>query len=133
MPKRSPNSTDVLVGQNIRIARLQKNMSQTELGRHLSVSFQQIQKYEKGTNRVGASRMTQIATALGVSIPVLFDGAPTAPHAAAMPTARALLAEPHALRLLQAFERIDNDTAKLAVLHLVESLVPAAGAKKRAA
>jgi transcriptional regulator with XRE-family HTH domain len=122
--KRSPLPIDVLVGQNIRICRLQKGLSQGELGRRIGVTFQQVQKYEKGANRVGASRLTQIADVLGVPIPTLFDGAPTAAqHTSTEPTARFLLAKPHSLRLLQGFDKIDNDATRLAVLHLVESLI----------
>jgi transcriptional regulator with XRE-family HTH domain len=88
------------------------------------VTFQQVQKYEKGANRVGASRLTQIADVLGVPIPTLFDGAPTAAQSSPPEQSpRYLLAKPHSLRLLQGFDRIDNDATRLAVLHLVESLV----------
>src|ERR1700744_3550360 len=66
MAKRAPQPVDVLVGQNIRICRLQKGLSQTELGERIGVTFQQIQKYEKGANRVGARRLTQIAGGLGL-------------------------------------------------------------------
>ena len=124
MAKRSPLPIDVLVGQNIRICRLQKGLSQGELGRRIGVTFQQVQKYEKGANRVGASRLTQIADVLGVPIPTLFDGAPTAAQSPPEQSPRYLLAKPHSLRLLQGFDRIDNDATRLAVLHLVESLVP---------
>ena len=125
MAKRSPLPIDVLVGQNIRICRLQKGLSQGELGRQIGVTFQQVQKYEKGANRVGASRLTQIADVLSVPIPTLFDGAPTVSQTQASPeqSPRFLLAKPHSLRLLQGFDRIDNDATRLAVLHLVESLV----------
>jgi transcriptional regulator with XRE-family HTH domain len=102
---------------------LQKALSQGELGRRIGVTFQQVQKYEKGANRVGASRLTQIADVLGVPIPTLFDGAPTAAQTSTEPTARFLLAKPHSLRLLQGFDKIDNDATRLAVLHLVESLI----------
>src|ERR1700741_3477157 len=121
--KRSPLPIDVLVGQNIRICRLQKGLSQGELGRRIGVTFQQVQKYEKGANRVGASRLTQIADVLGVPIPTLFDGAPSVGQASPEQSPRYLLAKPHSLRLLQGFDRIDNDATRLAVLHLVESLV----------
>jgi transcriptional regulator with XRE-family HTH domain len=134
MAKRSPMPIDVLVGQNIRICRLQKGLSQGELGQRIGVTFQQVQKYENGANRVGASRMTQIADALGVPIPTLFDGTPTPTHAVqAVPGARELLANPHTLRIAQAFEAIENDATRLAILHLVESLVPAPAAKRKRA
>jgi transcriptional regulator with XRE-family HTH domain len=123
--KRSPLPIDVLVGQNIRICRLQKGLSQGELGRRIGVTFQQVQKYEKGANRVGASRLTQIADVLGVPIPTLFDGAPSVGQAPPEQSPRYLLAKPHSLRLLQGFDRIDNDATRLAVLHLVESLMHA--------
>jgi transcriptional regulator with XRE-family HTH domain len=66
MAKRSPLPVDVLVGQNIRAARLNAGLSQTALGQTCDITFQQIQKYEKGTNRVGSSRLMQMAEALGV-------------------------------------------------------------------
>ena len=65
MTKR-PMAVDVVVGQHIRAARVKVGVSQTELGNACGVSFQQIQKYEKGLNRVGGSRLMQIAEALGV-------------------------------------------------------------------
>jgi transcriptional regulator with XRE-family HTH domain len=125
--KRSPLPIDVLVGQNIRICRLQKGLSQGELGRRIGVTFQQVQKYEKGANRVGASRLTQIADVLGVPIPTLFDGAPSHGSAPVEQSPRYLLAKPHSLRLLQGFDKIDNDATRLAVLHLVESLMQTPG------
>jgi transcriptional regulator with XRE-family HTH domain len=113
---------DVLVGQNIRIGRLQKGLSQTELGKHLDVTFQQIQKYEKGANRVGASRLQQIADALGMQIPALFDGASTVSHAPLEQSARYLLAKRHSLRLVQGFDKIKDEATQLAILHLIENL-----------
>jgi transcriptional regulator with XRE-family HTH domain len=127
---------DVLVGQNIRICRLQKGLSQGELGRRIGVTFQQVQKYEKGANRVGASRLTQIADVLGVPLLTLFDGSTTAAHhAEPEDTPRALLANPHSLRLLQGFDRIGSDAARSALLRLVDALasedIPAKDAVRR--
>ena len=122
MAKRAPQPVDVLVGQNIRICRLQKGLSQTELGERIGVTFQQIQKYEKGANRVGASRLTQIAGVLGVPLPTLFEGTPTAGQAVPEASARALLTHPHALRLLQAFDRISSEAMKNALLQMIESI-----------
>ena len=122
MATRSPRPVDVLVGQNIRIGRLQRGLSQTELGARVGVTFQQIQKYEKGANRVGASRIQQIADVLGVPIPTLFDGASTAADHSPTQTARSFLAKPHSLRLVQAFDKMRNDAARLAILHLIESI-----------
>jgi len=119
----------VLVGQNIRIGRLQAGLSQTELGAHVGVTYQQIQKYEKGANRIGASRLQQIADVLRVPIPTLFDGAPTAYHSCQR-SVQGLLAKPLALRLLLAFDKI-NEAARLAVVHLVESIPQGAARRSR--
>ena len=69
-----PHPTDVFVGRRVREARVAKGMSQTDLGDRLGVSFQQVQKYEKGTIRVGASRLLQTAQALTVPVEYFFDG-----------------------------------------------------------
>jgi transcriptional regulator with XRE-family HTH domain len=130
--KRSPMPIDVLVGQNIRICRLQQRLSQTELGQRIGVTFQQVQKYEKGANRVGASRLTQIAEVLGISLMTLFDGSSAAPHANGQAhngeaahggqTPHALLAKPHSLRLLQGFDKIGSDAARSAIVQLVDAI-----------
>jgi transcriptional regulator with XRE-family HTH domain len=122
MAKRSPLPVDQLVGQNIRICRLQRGMSQTELGQRIGVTFQQVQKYEKGANRVGASRLTLIADVLGVPLPTLFDGAATAGQGASDASPRYLLSKPHSLRLLQAFDRVKDDGTRMALLAMVECL-----------
>jgi transcriptional regulator with XRE-family HTH domain len=127
---------DILVGQNIRICRLQQRFSQTELGRRIGVTFQQVQKYEKGANRVGASRLTQIADVLGVPLLALFDGSSTATQQTEPEdTPRALLANPHSLRLLQGFDRIGSDAARAALLQLVDALAnqdaPAKDARRK--
>jgi transcriptional regulator with XRE-family HTH domain len=122
MAKRSPLPVDTLVGQNIRICRLQKGMSQTELGERIGVTFQQVQKYEKGANRVGASRLTMIADVLGVPLPTLFDGAATAGQVSHDTSPRHLLAKPHSLRLLQAFDKVKDDGTRMALLAMVECL-----------
>jgi transcriptional regulator with XRE-family HTH domain len=122
MAKRSPLPVDLLVGQNIRIGRLQKGLSQTELGKRIGVTFQQVQKYEKGANRVGASRLQQIANALGVPIVTLFDGASAATQNQTADSARSLLAKPYSLRLLQSFEKIKSAGTRLALLNMVEGI-----------
>ena len=64
MPRTTQSNADIVIGGNIRIVRQKLRMSQSTLAQHVGVTFQQIQKYEKGLNRVGASRLAQIATAL---------------------------------------------------------------------
>jgi transcriptional regulator with XRE-family HTH domain len=121
MTTRSARPVDVLVGQNIRICRLQRGLSQSELADRVGLTFQQIQKYEKAANRLGASRLIQVAEALGVPLSTLFEGSATATRGEPDQSGRALLADPHALRLVQAFDRIDHKH-RTAVLHLVESI-----------
>lgn len=69
-----PHPTDIYVGSRVREARAARGMSQEQLGRQLGISFQQIQKYEKGTNRIGASRLWDIGKALGVPVSYFFEG-----------------------------------------------------------
>ncbi len=70
-----PDPVDILVGRNVRQLRARRRVSQLELGEALGLTFQQIQKYEKGTNRVSASKLHQIAVFLDVEISALFEGA----------------------------------------------------------
>ena len=72
MPKKSASTVDVFVGQRIRQRRMMMGYSQEELGRNLDLTFQQVQKYEKGVNRVGAGRLFLIASILGVPVAYFF-------------------------------------------------------------
>ena len=119
---RKPLPVDVLVGRNIKICRLQRGLSQTELGRQIGVTFQQIQKYEKGGNRVGAGRLSDIARVLGVPLAVLFEGRSTAGRGDFSSPGHPLLAQPHALRLTKAFHKIAGTKARLAIVHLIEAI-----------
>jgi len=75
--RRRPTAVDAHVGQKMRARRIFLGMSQTDVAAATDISFQQIQKYEKGANRVGASRLQQISDVLGVSPFYFFEGAPT--------------------------------------------------------
>lgn len=76
--KAKPEPVDIHVGRRIRMRRVWLEMSQTSLAEQIGVTFQQVQKYEKGINRVGASRLQQIAEALEVPVSYLFDDMPGA-------------------------------------------------------
>src|SRR4051795_8296778 len=80
--KRRGDPRDAEIGKRIRARRLERGLSQTELGQRLGVTFQQIQKYEKGANRVGAGRLQRIAEVLDVPITFFYDGLGTAPNVA---------------------------------------------------
>ena len=74
--KKAPNPIDRHVGSRVRMRRMLVGMSQEKLGEHLGLTFQQVQKYEKGTNRIGASRLHRIANVLGVPVEFFYEGAP---------------------------------------------------------
>src|SRR3974377_1495716 len=76
MVKKTPNPIDKHVGSRVRMRRMMLNMSQEKLGDALGLTFQQVQKYEKGTNRIGASRLQQISNILQVPVSFFFEGAP---------------------------------------------------------
>src|SRR4026208_980717 len=77
MVKKTPNPTDKHVGSRVRIRRMMLAMSQEKLGDALDLTFQQVQKNEKGPNRIGASRLQQISRILQVPVSFFFEGAPT--------------------------------------------------------
>src|ERR1043166_8592029 len=117
-------SADVEVGQRIRARRMAKGMSQTELGELVGVTFQQVQKYEKGINRVGAGRLVRVAEALDVPVSFFFGGTD-----AGSQDTRAILGFldiSYLLRLLRAFSRIPPGGVQRAVVDLVASIAPEA-------
>ena len=119
MAVRKSGPLDAMVGAKIRMFRINRGMSQTALAERVGVSFQQVQKYEKGANRVGASRLSQIASVLGITVGELFESSQEKIAAANSPGH--LLAEPGALRVLKAYLRT-NSRVRLAIAKLVESI-----------
>lgn len=77
MNKRQPNPVDIHVGSRLRMRRMLVGMSQEKLGESLGLTFQQVQKYEKGTNRIGASRLYKISQILSVPVGFFFDNLPS--------------------------------------------------------
>ena len=128
---KAPEPKDKEVGQLIRAQRLVCRMSQTELASALGVTFQQVQKYEKGVNRVGAGRLAKIADTLRVPISFFFDGAPGPKTAAGhVNEALGLIRTAGALRLVRAFENMPAD-GRGHFLALIEMLANRAPARKR--
>ena len=124
MPKtsnKSASKTDKLVGRNIRVHRLVRGLTQEGLGEKLGVTFQQIQKYEKGTNRVGSGRLYQIATIFEVPVTAFFEGG-DAPTTLKNSSPFDLLSDPVSLRMVQAFAEISDIKTRHAVLALIESM-----------
>jgi transcriptional regulator with XRE-family HTH domain len=120
MGERRRDAVDLLVGRNIRILRQDRGMSQTELGRKIDVTFQQVQKYENGTNRVGSGRLYKIASILGVPITAFFEGANQAANDGSGSSPVAMLAEPYVLRLLQAFCALEDMELRRSLAELAE-------------
>jgi transcriptional regulator with XRE-family HTH domain len=120
MLAKGPDPLDVMVGTRIRIFRMHRGLSQSDLAEKIGVAFQQVQKYESGANRVGASRLSRIAAALGISIGELFEPSPHKSPGSKSPFH--LLAEPDALRVLKAFARTKDPRVRRAIARLVESV-----------
>ena len=126
MTKKTPNPTDKHVGSRVRMRRMMLGMSQEKLGDALSLTFQQVQKYEKGTNRIGASRLQQIAHFLQVPVSFFFEGAPDLPPASAGMTEAAsasyvsdFLATSEGLALAKAFMQIKDPKLRRRIVDLV--------------
>src|SRR5436305_11358920 len=119
MPIRIPDPLDVMVGAKNRVFRIHRKISQPELAEQIGVTFQQVQKYEKGTNRVGASRLARIAAVLSISVGDLFEASgKTDDHDSPFH----LLAEPGALRVLKAYVRTSDPKVRHAIAELIEGI-----------
>jgi transcriptional regulator with XRE-family HTH domain len=124
-----PNPIDKHVGARVRLRRLMVGMSQGKLGEALAVTFQQVQKYEKGANRIGASRLQQLARVLEVPPSYFFDGAPSSDGTAlgfaesngSSNTVDFVLTS-EGLQLNRAFAAIKDHKVRKRILDLVESL-----------
>jgi transcriptional regulator with XRE-family HTH domain len=137
MAKKAPNPVDKHVGSRVRMRRMMLSMSQEKLGDALGLTFQQVQKYEKGTNRIGASRLQQISHILQVPVSFFFEGAPSVPGAprhdglgeAPSPAyVSDFLATSDGLALTKAFMRIEDSKLRRRIVDLVEQI---AGSDKR--
>ena len=129
MVKKAPNPVDRHVGSRVRMRRMMLSMSQEKLGDALDLTFQQVQKYEKGTNRIGASRLQQIAHILQVPVSFFFDGAPTSNPDADSNVSNLspaflsdFLATSEGLALTKAFLRIKEPKLRRCIVNLVEEI-----------
>jgi transcriptional regulator with XRE-family HTH domain len=129
MSTKAPNPVDKYVGSRVRMRRIMLGMSQEKLGEALGLTFQQIQKYEKGTNRVGASRLQQISEVLQVPVSFLFDGSPSgvvggeiSAESASPAYIADFLATSEGLALTRAFTRIPDSKLRRSIVDLVEQI-----------
>ena len=129
MSKKATDPIDKHVGSRVRMRRMMLSMSQTKLGDGLNLTFQQVQKYEKGTNRVSASRLQQISHILQVPVAFFFEGAPSVPGAPRVKgTAPSpayvsdFLATREGLALIKAFTQIKDVKLRRRIVDLVEGI-----------
>jgi transcriptional regulator with XRE-family HTH domain len=127
MRENGNNPVDSLVGGRIRLLRKRRKMSQSDLGKALGVTFQQIQKYENGKNRVGASRLHLVATALNVPINELFDGASETGRT--LKATKTLAFDSQALRIAEAFVKISDRELRSSLVDLTEAMAQKFGSR----
>ncbi|GJD60727.1 helix-turn-helix domain-containing protein [Methylobacterium frigidaeris] len=129
--KKAPDPVDRHVGHRVRVRRLLVGVSQEKLGDALGVTFQQIQKYEKGTNRISASRLRQIADMLNVPVSFFYEGAPrqdggrseeVAAEPASDTAAHDVFWTSQDLQLVRAFQRITDHQLRRRIISLVEAI-----------
>ena len=129
MAIKASNPVDQYVGSRVRMRRLMLDMSQEKLGEKLGITFQQVQKYEKGTNRISASRLVAISHILQVPAPFFFEGAPRpagqsrrGDEGPSPAYVSEFLANSDGLKLVRSFTQIDDPTLRRAVVRLVEQI-----------
>lgn len=124
--KRSGDPRDAEIGKRIRALRLERGLSQTELGNLLGVTFQQIQKYEKGANRVAAGRLQRVAEALEVPITFFYAGSAEQDNNTnetdSVDVGLGFLETAGAVRLVRAFSRIQDPEMRRALVELTEKI-----------
>ncbi|MGQ0672983.1 MAG: helix-turn-helix domain-containing protein [Hyphomicrobium sp.] len=129
---RRANPIDAHVGSRVRMRRMLLGMSQEKLGEHLGLTFQQVQKYEKGVNRIGASRLFDLSHVLGVPVQFFYENVPSAASDSKVSTGFAerptesyvvdFLATREGLELNKAFVRIEDQRVRRAIVDLVRTL-----------
>mgnify|MGYP003484935567 CR=1 FL=1 len=130
--KKKPNPIDIHVGSRVRLRRNMLGMSQEKLGENLGLTFQQVQKYEKGVNRIGASRLFDLAKVLGVSVQFFYDEAPVGTRSGTQTIGFAerpsdsyvieFLGSREGLELNKAFARITDPKVRKSIVDLVKGL-----------
>jgi transcriptional regulator with XRE-family HTH domain len=126
---RRADSRDAEVGRRVRSRRLECRLSQTELADRIGVTFQQVQKYEKGVNRIGAGRLQRISEALEVPITFFFSGAPGAPARETSGNAESIfgfMQTSGSVRIVKAFHKIKSRKARQLLVEMAEELADTA-------
>jgi transcriptional regulator with XRE-family HTH domain len=131
MSIKTPNPIDKHVGSRLRMRRMMLGMSQEKLGEAFGLTFQQVQKYERGMNRMGASRLQHAAQILGVSVPFFFEGAPGGHNEDGDTISPAYIddfvSSEDGLRLIKAFARIARPAVRHRIVNLVHEIASGEG------
>jgi transcriptional regulator with XRE-family HTH domain len=122
--KQNPTDVDALVGERVRSRRIQAKMSQAKLGEALGVTFQQIQNYEKGINRIGSGRLFKIAEVLACDITEFFDSASNAHTITSTPFLK-FMATREGVAIIEAMVKIKSQALRRAVIDIAEKLAEA--------
>src|SRR4026207_1059045 len=124
MSTKAPNPVDKYVGSRVRMRRIMLGMSQEKLGEALGLTFQQVQKYEKGTNRVGASRIQQISEILLVPVSFLFEGISKAEGLGEVRSnyVSDFVATSQGLALIRAYTRITDAKLRRSIVDMIEQI-----------
>jgi transcriptional regulator with XRE-family HTH domain len=126
LPKRRATAEDVEIGRKLRALRLERGMSKSDLAQGIGLTFQQLQKYEKGTNRVSAGRLQRIADVLNVPVMVFYDGmGARAKTKHRRSSSLAFVQTKGAMRLLRAYAEIGSRATKYALVAMADALVRA--------
>jgi transcriptional regulator with XRE-family HTH domain len=126
--KKSTSSIDKEIGTRVRMRRISIGMSQEKLGEMLGLTFQQVQKYEKGMNRISVGRLVDIAKILGVEIHFFFDGIKSGKAGTGFaeeetpPYIADVMSTPEGLQLIRTFTSIKNPKVRKSIVQLVASL-----------
>ena len=120
-PKNTSTDVDALVGERVRSRRLQAKMSQATLGEAIGVTFQQVQKYEKGTNRIGSGRLFKIAEVLQCDVTEFYDSVRNNPTITSTPFSK-FLATNEGVAIIEAMVKIKSQALRRAVIDIAEKL-----------
>jgi transcriptional regulator with XRE-family HTH domain len=120
-PKNTSTDVDALVGERVRSRRLQAKMSQAKLGEAIGVTFQQIQKYEKGTNRIGSGRLFKIAEVLQCDVTEFYDSVRSDPTITSTPFSK-FMATNEGVAIIEAMLKIRSQAMRRAVIDIAEKL-----------
>ena len=127
-PPKRPTSIDIAVGRNVRIWRMARGLSQAQLAQRLGVTFQQMQKYEVGSNRIGTGRLVKAAAILGVPTAALLEGVDGSDRTRSL---LSLVDDRRSFRLARAFAAIEDKAARLSIVNLLEKIAAAVPQPKR--